>query len=598
MLETETAAADVLHITPHHHAAKFYTQGRDLLETMVDYVAEGLRQDEGILLFATVDHWQALSTHLDASSVSVTRAVERGQLVFVDVANARERLMVRGRPSSARFAELVESQAEPLSAKWSAVRVFSEIADELAGDGQFGPVRQLGEMWRDFVVNTENQVCSAYDMNHFARPDLEEPFATICRLHQRVLAAGAAGGVEVAQWQRRSLTRDAQLAERDRTIAELRSELDAERERHRRKDAFLTNVWSEVRGPLAPVVAAVEIMNLRADEATERERVIIERHLDRLVDTVDDLAGAFDVLFGRETMARQSEDLCEVVRQAMQFAQQAISERGHEVHLDLPEPSPRIEGDASKLAWAIGELLENAARYTPPSGDIWLGAQREAGSVVVSVRDEGVGLTREMIEGSFEPFAKSEREDVDNERGAGLGLAVADAIVTAHHGALAAMSDGVGAGSEFVVRLPLEDSQPEPAGVSRLHREDLAPGARVLVVDDNRDFAQTLAETLELLGHDVYLAHDAAEALQAVDEVWPDLALLDINLPGMDGHDLAKKLTARRPVGRELRLVALTGYGDESRRRRSQQIGFDAHLVKPVVLSQLQETLDSVFSDD
>ncbi len=594
MLDTEPSSCLQSPVVVHQHTAQFYVEESELYETLAAYVNAALGRGQGVLVVSAGDHWQALTNHLSAMKVRVEEVVACDQLVFIDVDAARAQIMVKGQPSSAHFSKLVESNVEQLRERWSGgVRVYSELGDRLIADGQFGPMRQLGELWKPLLDGNEVELCCGYRLEHFSRQEHEEPFENLCRACDAVRSAGH-GGLEAARWQRHALMLRRRTEQQQQRIDQLDAEVERQQALHREKDDFYSKLTHELRNPLAPMVSALEMMNLRADSSSERERGILERQIGRMVDLLEEFGAASRVLFGSEALVGQRVEVAEVLRQAIRRATPRLEERDHRLHVDIPSSGLAVSADTERLSLAVSHLLNNAAEFTAEGGNIWLSAAHEAGSVVISVRDDGAGMPAPMLATVFDPFVCGHRPDLPTRPGMGLGLALVDKIVALHDGAVAAYSDGAGQGSELVIRLPLAQPDKARSPISRLHHEDMRPAGRVLVVDDNEDFAGMLADTLDLLGHEVRRAHDAAAALEMVGEFWPDIALLDINLPGMSGHELAQRLKTRCSSQRDVRLVAVTGYGDERRRQRSEQMGFDAHLVKPVVLSQLQQTIDSV----
>ncbi len=577
------------------HTAKFFVEESDLYETLAQFVREGLADQKGVLVAATRVHWKGLTLHLSNAGVRIEEAIERDQLVFLDAEEMREALMVKGQPSRERFEELVGEHLEEMLRRWSGVSVYGEIVNLLAADSQFGPMRQLEEIWEEMRLQDEFELLSGYRLENFGGFDEEQPFDNVCAAHQQVLAADGEGGHEVARWQRRALASSKQLEQERQRRAALEDELEQERERNRRKDEFIGKFAHELRNPLAPILTAIEMMNLRGDDSNKRERGIIERQVTRLVELVDECATVSRVIFSQVEFQTERVETAEVVRRAVRKTRAEFEERGHELRVDVADSGLMLDADAEHLAQALAEMLENAAHFTPDGGTVWLQAKREAGSVAISVRDDGRGVEPALLSCIFDMFSRGESAD---HRGLGLGLALVQKVAEMHDGAVAAYSEGPSSGSEFVMRLPMAKPASARPKVSRLRRDEIASGGSILVVDDNEDFASMLAETLDLLGHDVYLANDAAEALSLLEEFQPDVALLDINLPDMTGHKLGEQLERRCSPTRDLRLVAVTGYSDQRKRERSEEMGFDAHLVKPIVLSQLQQTLDSVFDEE
>jgi signal transduction histidine kinase/CheY-like chemotaxis protein/putative methionine-R-sulfoxide reductase with GAF domain len=362
------------------------------------------------------------------------------------------------------------------------------------------------------------------------------------------------------------------------------------------KDEFLAMLGHELRNPLAPIVSALGTLDARADPALAPERALISRHVKHLVRLVDDLLDVARVTQGKIALHRSRCEVVSVVSEAIEVAEPLIKERRQHLAVGRPAASLHVFGDRARLTQVLANLLTNAARYTDAGGALSVSAGQEAGQAVIRVKDSGAGIAAEALPHIFELFVQASRP-LDRARGGlGIGLTVVKRIVELHGGTVSAHSDGPGQGSEFVVRLPLapadlvdaEDAA-DFSGVERLPAELL--GLRVLVVDDNFEAATAIGEALEAIGCTARVVFDGAAALKAVSEFRPELSLLDIGLPVMDGYALARQL---RALGVSSRLVALTGYGQASDRAQSRAAGFDEHVVKPVDLEALKGLLARV----
>lgn len=363
----------------------------------------------------------------------------------------------------------------------------------------------------------------------------------------------------------------------------------------RAKDEFLAMLGHELRNPLAPILTALQLLRLRGGEAVERERTVIERQVHHLVRLVDDLLDVSRVTRGKVVLRRERVELAEVVAKSIELASPLLEQRGHHLTVEVARQGLALEADPTRLAQVFSNLLTNAAKYTEPGGRITVQGAREGDALVVKVRDNGTGISAEMLPRIFDLFFQ-ERQELDRSQGGlGLGLAIARSLAAQHGGTIHADSEGRGQGSTFTVRLPsLEAGAEVSAAVSaeaEAPRQEAVPVPhRVLIVDDNRDAADVLAEALDMLGCETRVTYDGPSALQVAPTFRPELALLDIGLPVMDGYELAKHLRTQRPDG-GLQLVAVTGYGQESDRLRSKEAGFDAHLVKPIDFNTLGSLL-------
>ncbi|RKG82078.1 response regulator [Corallococcus sp. CA049B] len=364
---------------------------------------------------------------------------------------------------------------------------------------------------------------------------------------------------------------------------------------NRAKDEFLAMLGHELRNPLAPILTALQLMRLRGETAAERERTLIERQVTHLVRMVDDLLDVSRVTRGKVTLKRERVTLTDVVAKALEQISPLIDQRQHTLEVDLPDRGMDLNGDPTRLAQVFANLLTNAAKYTEPGGFLAVTGTREGRELVVTVRDTGVGIDPEMLPRVFDLFVQEHQALDRSQGGLGLGLAIARSLVTLHEGAISAHSAGRGRGSTFTVRLPALEAEappalPTPQPGALIPQEPSSVSARVLIVDDNRDAADVLSESLEFLGCTTRVAYDGPSGLEAATEFRPEIALLDIGLPVMDGYELAR-LLRQQEEPRLLKLVAVTGYGQESDRQRSKAAGFDAHLVKPLHFETLEALL-------
>jgi signal transduction histidine kinase len=364
-------------------------------------------------------------------------------------------------------------------------------------------------------------------------------------------------------------------------------------EADRRKDEFLAMLGHELRNPLAPIVTALELMRAREPDVMAHERSVIERQVGYLSRLVDDLLDVSRITRGKIELKRQPVEMAEVARKAVEVASPVLEERNHHLTLDVPATGLAVDGDPVRLAQVVANLLNNAAKYTEPRGRISLSVRREGGEVVVRVRDNGMGIEPTLLPRLFQLFTQGKRALDRSQGGLGLGLTLVKSLVEMHGGSVSAESDGPGKGSEFLVRLPALEATavppaPRPGPAPQVERRRSAQ--RILVVDDNPDAADMLAEALRVEGHEVRVALDGPGALAIAPGFRPHCALLDIGLPVMDGYELAGKLRSD-PALAGIRLIAVSGYGQSTDRRRSLDAGFAEHLVKPVELEVILEAL-------
>jgi signal transduction histidine kinase/CheY-like chemotaxis protein len=370
-------------------------------------------------------------------------------------------------------------------------------------------------------------------------------------------------------------------SEREGLLAELEAA-------NRAKDEFLAMLGHELRNPLSPIVTAVHLMKRRGDIGNQREQEIIERHVGHVVRLVDDLLDVSKITRGKVVLRKEPVEMVDVVAKAVEIASDLLEQRRHRLTVDVPPVGLRVDGDPVRLAQVLANLLTNAARYTEPGGLVSVRAARDGQQILVAVKDNGVGIAPDLLPRVFDLFVQGARSTDRKEGGLGLGLALVKSLVLLHGGAVVARSGGIGAGSEFEIRLPglLRDSARRDEVTQAPVAKVAGASRRVLVVDDNVDSAEMLREVLQAAGHEVALAHDGPAALAVVEHFAADIALLDIGLPVMDGYELGKRLRERSHAS-SCRLIALSGYGQEHDRAQSKASGFEAHFVKPVDIDRL-----------
>lgn len=422
---------------------------------------------------------------------------------------------------------------------------------------------------------------------------------------QNAVWALVAGSAAPRQWSPHEVGLLEEVAERIWAATERALVEDALRENQARlqnanrvKDEFLAMLGHEMRNPLAPITTTLQLMKLRAPDTLVRERDIIEAQVRYLTGLVDDLLDVSRIASGKIELKTEEVDLAEVVAAAVETTQTAMEERSQSLRVHA-DGRLMVSGDRRRLVQVLVNLLGNAAKYSPAGRNIWLSASAEDGQAVLRVRDEGQGIEGELLTAVFELFSQG-RQSIDRSRGGlGLGLAIVRNLVTLHGGTVEAVSDGAYKGSEFIVRLPLL-KQPQQSGAAPAQAETHEPAVpardgriKVLVVDDYVLAAESLALLLQEMGYRTHVVHDGAAALQAMKTFEPQVALIDIGLPVIDGYEVAQ--TVRRMPGREsLPLIAVTGYGQPGDRARVLAAGFDEHLVKPLDASRISELIEQM----
>lgn len=366
---------------------------------------------------------------------------------------------------------------------------------------------------------------------------------------------------------------------------------DAAEAANRTKDEFLAMLGHELRNPLSPILTAVQLMKLKGSAASDRERTIIERQVSHLTRLVDDLLDVSRIARGKVELKAELVEMADLVARAIEVASPLLEQRHQNLTVNVPRRGLVVHGDPIRLSQVISNLLTNASKYTPAGGDVTVAAELEGRHVAVCVRDSGVGIAPEVLPTIFDLFVQG-RQSLDRSQGGlGLGLAIVRNLVERHGGSVSARSDGRGHGSEFVVRLPKAERSEEIAELDTVPTSVGVPiprpgVARILVVDDNEDAADLLAASLARKGYDTRVAHDGPSALRVAAEFLPDIGILDIGLPVMDGYELAAHIPAI-PGLASIRLIAVTGYGQEADRRKARDAGFEHHFVKPVGLEEI-----------
>lgn len=474
------------------------------------------------------------------------------------------------------------------------------------------------------IIENDRQQGSVYIR---ARYDLAERLSDYLRILGAVSVLSMLAAVLMSAWLQRAITRPitettnvAQqvLASRDfslrvrkttedeigylvdafnNMLAEIGRRAEALLEADRMKDQFLATLAHELRNPLAPISNALHLLEAAGDkpEVAAQARAMMARQVRQMVRLVDDLLDVSRITTGKLVLQKSRLDLHQIVESAVEIARPVIESRQHRLTIELPPHPVRIDGDETRLAQVFSNLLNNAAKYTEVNGSIALRAEVLANVVEVSIIDNGIGIAADVLPDVFTMFTQAQTSAQYVQAGLGVGLALARHLVEMHGGTITAHSDGVGRGSRFDVRLPLADHDiPRPEPAVRPRAGD-SGGHRTLVVDDNQDFATSLAMILRDLGNDVRVENDGIEGLRAAEVFQPDVAFLDIGLPGINGYELARRLREHRGFT-SMVLVAVTGWGQPRDKARTTQAGFDYHVVKPVDPEELAAILRAVDS--
>ena len=479
----------------------------------------------------------------------------------------------------AQLAAVVESSDDAiigmaldgLVTSWNggAVRLFGYASDEIIGQSI---VRTMPPQQREAEAATLARIARGEHVDHY----------------ETVRVAKDGRAIPVSVGLSPILNRDGRIigiSKIARDITERKRVEEALRLADQRKDAFLATLAHELRNPLTPIRYATRLLEpgVPAQMASDAKKMI-DRQLAQMAHLLDELLDVSRVTRGVLRIRREQLDLREVIESAVASARPLAEVARQELAVSVPAGPLSVSGDAVRLAQILGNLLHNATKYTPAGGHIAVTASAEGAQVVVSIKDDGVGIAADALPAIFDLFVQLEAPGTRSAGGLGIGLSLARDLVRLHGGGIEAHSAGSGLGSEFIVRLPRAEEAPAltlPVAAPEKITALGASGVRVLIVDDNVDAATSLSYVLALAGYHTAVAHDGKRALEIAETLRPAIVLLDIGLPHMSGHDVARRLRAA-PWGRDLQLIAVTGWGHESDRAKSLEAGFDAHLTKPI----------------
>jgi signal transduction histidine kinase len=600
------------------HEVQLYESDAFLCEVVASYLAEGSRAGAPLLVIATEAHRDQFSTQLVSDGVDVRAASASGQLTIIDAHDALSKIMIDGMPHAGRFHAQIGGVVQRVSAAHprAHLRAYGEMVDILWREGNREAAIRLEDLWTELSRAQPFSLLCAYAMENFRLESDLADFSRVCQSHTRVVPTekfmpGESPDLrtrEIARLQQRARAleneieqrselerslRDA-LADRKRMTDALERREDELRQQNqklaaalRAKDEFLAMLGHELRNPLAPILTALELE--RARGADSRGHAIIGRQVRHLMRLVDDLLDVSRMVSGKVELRKRRVELAEVVARGIELCSPLLEQRRHALEVQVPR-AVVVDVDPDRIAQVVSNLVTNAAKYSEPGSTIIVAASSSGATVRLSVRDQGVGIPPEMIDSVFDAFVQ-QPQALDRARGGlGLGLTIVRNLVELHGGTVSARSEGPGLGSELVVELPAATSPaPEVPPARSAPGRSCVTGKRILVVDDNEDAASLMAELLVLLGHEPVVAHDGLSALEVAASFAPDMALLDIGLPVMNGYDLARRLRETCP---ETRLIALTGYGQDTDQLRTSEAGFAVHLVKPVDLGTLARVLE------
>ena len=588
---------------PGQHLVQFYDDDQILAAAVAEFLAKGLEAREALLVVATPGHVEMIEDTLSERGLDLSGARANGQLTVLDAADALDQFFDGEEPDWDRFlAEIGGAAARSIVASPSGrVRAYGEMVDLLCRRGLYRAALQLEEFWNRLQGQYPLSLLCAYVMGSFFSESQSADFRQVCERHDQVFPANEprmdpeAQLRQISLLQQRALALETELLRRKEREEALRIARQQAEAASRAKDEFLAMLGHELRNPLSPILTALELIKLRGDGQMTREHAIVERQARHLVRLVDDLLDVSRVARGLLELRRQRVDLRDVLAKAIDMASPLLEARRHHFEVHAPQRGLVVlEADEARLAQVVANLLTNAAKYTPVGGHVSVRARRAGAQLVLEVADDGIGIAPELMPNIFDLFVQG-RQSIDRgEGGLGIGLALVRSLVQLHGGTVAAQSGGPGKGSTFTVRLPATQVNDARSRADSGSPVTVARARRILLVDDNEDAAAMLAEILATAGHEVRTAGDGPTALQSASTFRPDLAVLDIGLPAMDGYELAARLRAQAGAAAPI-LIALSGYGQESDRARSEAAGFAVHLVKPIDAMELLSTIEDRF---
>jgi signal transduction histidine kinase len=581
------------------HLVQYYEEEGFLYDRVTDFMSGGLRATDAAILIATRAHREGVESRLVGKGVDLPGLTAGGRYHSLDAGETLSRFMVNGWPDQRRFESTIGPVIRTARRGDRRVLAFGEMVALLYGEGNRDAAIQLEELWNDLARKEAFALLCAYPIMSFDDAGHAKSFGDINAAHTWVTPAESYSIAEadernrvIAALQQKAAALEAESKQRGILETALRGKIDELADVDRRKDEFLAMLGHELRNPLAPVTTALQIMRIHENEPSRvaRSREIVERQIEHMTRLIDDLLDVSRITRGKIELREQALILSAVIEGAIESARSLIDERGHRITLDLPSEPVTFLADPARLSQVFANLLNNAAKYTDVGGRIWVRAQVEGDQLVVGVRDDGPGLTKELRSHAFDLFTQGPQTRARARGGLGIGLTLVRRLVELHGGTVEALSEGPGKGTEFVVRLPLRippiaDGAPPAVPVAAASQR-----RRILVVDDNVDAAESLGELLRDYGHEVATAHDGSRALDHARLHRPEIVLLDISMPEMDGYEVAKRIRDELGLGDAL-LVALTGYGEDRHRRLAREAGFDQHITKPVDASKLEELL-------
>lgn len=581
------------------HLVQFYEDDLFMVESVARHFNDSLAAGDGAVIIATGPHREGIQERLTANGWDLAALSRQGRFLALDAGETLAKICFDEFPSASRFEEVIASAiiATSNASPSHFTRGFGEMVAILWAQGRRDAAIKLEELWSELGQRITFSLCCAYPMTGFSAATDGDYLTRVCAEHTHVVPAESFTALtnaddrqrRIAYLQQKASLLESEMAVRKKIEAELRNKIAELADSDRRKNEFLAMLAHELRNPLSAVLNAITAADL--DEASrDRAIEIARRQTVQLARLVDDLLDVARITQGRIALRKEPIGVVNLLDRSIEECRAAAELRQQRLVVIAPPDTHgiRVDVDAARMQQSISNLIHNAVKFTQAYGRIEVSIRRRGSEVAIRVRDTGVGIAAEMLPRIFELFAQGDVSIDRAQGGLGIGLTLVRQLVAMHGGSVEARSAGIGKGSEFEITLPIlvDAKKNAPAEITA----GASATSRVLIVEDNRDAAESMQILLELLGHQVRVVEDGFGALEILSENSFDAILVDIGLPAMDGYTLAGRIRAL-PQCRGMRLIALTGYGQEEDRRRALDAGFDQHLVKPVDIDRLQALL-------
>ncbi len=567
------------------HATRIFETDAELASRLARFVVDGLAAGDRVVVITTSYHRHAMAGRLESDGVSLDALMQPGRLQIVDVLEILDQIVVEGEVSAERFGVAFAPLLPPGE---TAQRVWSEAPAILVERSQVEQAVRVEQLTATLADGRPIDVTCAYHAGQFQGSDGYDSVRRICREHARVETEAATQAADVFAAVASALGDE--RTDLQRRLRDVQREHEGCLEAERRKDVFLAMLGHELRNPLAPIMTALQLMKLRGDDTARRERGIVERQVHHLARLVDDLLDVSRITRGKVQLRRQRFEVAAAAARAVEMVGPLIVERAQLLTVDISRSGLTVDGDELRIAQVLANLLRNAAKYTDPGGRVTLRAREDGDAIEIVCEDTGAGIPAYQLPQLFDLFSQGERTLDRAQGGLGLGLSLARSLTELHGGTITAASAGPGMGSIFTVRLPRAAAPARPIAHDAAATEAAPapePRQRIMVVDGDQVEAHLLASGLTQAGYTTLAVYDAATALASIDEFHPDVVVVDLDLPAMDGFDFARQLRAQPDQQPALKLIALTTPSQKRPASEMLKSGFNAHVPKPSSVEQV-----------